>query len=137
MRPPRSRPAAFAIGIVALIVAGIGIMNIMLVSVTERTKEIGIRKALGARERMIMLQFLLEAIILCNIGGLIGVGVGFAIGNILSIVAPFGAHVPLEWVFVGLGFCTLVGLTFRLPAGDARVEAQPDRRAALRVDPET
>ena len=83
----------------------------------ELTKEVGIRKALGARERMIMLQFLLEATILCNIGGLIGVGVGFAIGNILSIVAPFGAHVPLEWVFVGLGFCTLVGLSFGfLPA---------------------
>lgn len=111
------KAGGFAIGIVALIVAGIGIMNIMLVSVTERTKEIGIRKALGARQQTIMLQFLLEATILCNIGGLIGVGVGFAIGNILSIVAPFGAHVPMEWVFIGLGFCTLVGLSFGfLPA---------------------
>jgi putative ABC transport system permease protein len=106
------KTGGFAIGIVALIVAGIGIMNIMLVSVTERTKEIGIRKALGARERIIMLQFLLEAIILCNIGGVIGVAVGFGIGNILSIVAPFGAHVPMEWTIVGLAFCTGVGLTF-------------------------
>ncbi len=106
------KTGGFAIGIVALIVAGIGIMNIMLLSVTERTKEIGIRKALGARERSIMLQFLLEAVILCNIGGMIGVAVGFGIGNILSIVAPFGAHVPMEWAIVGLAFCTGVGLTF-------------------------
>ena len=106
------KTGGFAIGIIALVVAGIGIMNIMLVSVTERTKEIGIRKALGARARIIMLQFLMEAIILCNIGGLIGVAVGFGIGNILSIVAPFGAHVPMEWTIVGLAFCTGVGLTF-------------------------
>jgi putative ABC transport system permease protein len=106
------KTGGFAIGIVALIVAGIGIMNIMLVSVTERTKEIGIRKALGARERIIMLQFLMEAIILCNIGGLIGVAVGFALGNIISLVTDFSAHVPMEWVLVGLGFCTAVGLTF-------------------------
>ena len=100
------------IGIVALLVAGIGIMNIMLVSVTERTREIGIRKALGARRRNILLQFLLEAIILCNIGGIIGVAAGFAIGNILSLVTPFAAHVPLVWTFVGIAFCTTVGLTF-------------------------
>jgi putative ABC transport system permease protein len=106
------KTGGFAIGIVALVVAGIGIMNIMLVSVTERTKEIGIRKALGARERIIMLQFLMEAIILCNIGGLIGVGVGFGIGNILSLVTDFAATVPLEWVFGGVAFCTAVGLTF-------------------------
>jgi putative ABC transport system permease protein len=106
------RTGGFAIGIVALVVAGIGIMNIMLVSVTERTKEIGIRKALGARERVIMLQFLLEAIILCNIGGLIGVAAGFGIGNILSLVTDFAASVPLEWVIGGLAFCTAVGLTF-------------------------
>ena len=106
------KTGGFAIGIVALIVAGIGIMNIMLVSVTERTKEIGIRKALGARERSIMLQFLLEAIILCNIGGMIGVAVGFGIGNILSLVTPFAAHVPMEWAVVGLLFCSGVGLTF-------------------------
>ena len=103
---------SFVIGIVALVVAGIGIMNIMLVSVTERTKEIGIRKALGARQKNILLQFLLEAIILCNIGGLIGVAVGFGLGNIVSLVTPFAAHVPLGWTIVGIIFCTAVGLTF-------------------------
>ena len=106
------KAGSFAIGIVALIVAGIGIMNIMLVSVTERTREIGIRKALGARRRAILLQFLIEAIILCNIGGIIGLAAGFAIGNIISLVTDFPAHVPLEWTFVGLLFCTGVGLTF-------------------------
>jgi putative ABC transport system permease protein len=106
------KTGGFAIGIVALVVAGIGIMNIMLVSVTERTKEIGIRKALGAREKIIMLQFMLEAIILCNLGGLIGVAAGFGLGNVLSLVTDFAAHVPLEWVFGGVAFCTAVGLTF-------------------------
>jgi putative ABC transport system permease protein len=106
------KAGSFVIGIVALIVAGIGIMNIMLVSVTERTKEIGIRKALGAKRMNILLQFLIEAIILCNIGGIIGVAVGFALGNIISLVTHFAAHVPLEWTFVGILFCTAVGLTF-------------------------
>jgi putative ABC transport system permease protein len=84
----------------------------MLVSVTERTKEIGIRKALGAKQRSILLQFLMEAIILCNIGGIIGVAVGFGLGNITSMVTDFAAHVPLEWTFVGIIFCTVVGLSF-------------------------
>jgi putative ABC transport system permease protein len=106
------KTGSFVIGIVALIVAGIGIMNIMLVSVTERTKEIGIRKALGAKRRYILLQFLMEAIILCNIGGVVGVAVGFGLGNITSLVTDFAAHVPMEWTVVGLIFCTAVGLSF-------------------------
>ena len=103
---------AFVIGIVALIVAGIGIMNIMFVSVTERTHEIGIRKSLGAKRKNILMQFLLEAIILSNIGGAIGVAVGFGLGNIVSMLTNFAAHIPLEWALVGLIFCTAVGLTF-------------------------
>ena len=106
------KAGSFVIGIVALLVAGIGIMNIMLVSVTERTKEIGIRKALGARQKNILLQFLLEAIILCNIGGLIGVAAGYALGNVVSLVTDFAAHVPLVWTVVGILFCSAVGLTF-------------------------
>lgn len=103
---------AFVIGIVALIVAGIGIMNIMLVSVTERTREIGIRKSLGARRRNILNQFLLEAIILSNIGGLIGVMVGFGLGNIVTMFTDFAISVPLNWAIIGLVFCTAVGLIF-------------------------
>ncbi|GAB4365096.1 MAG: ABC transporter permease [Calditrichia bacterium] len=103
---------AFAIGIIALIVAGIGIMNIMLVSVTERTREIGVRKSVGARRRHILLQFLLEAIILCNIGGAIGVLVGFALGNVVTLFTNFAVTIPLNWAVAGLLFCTAVGLTF-------------------------
>jgi len=106
------KAGSFVIGIVALIVAGIGIMNIMLVSVTDRIKEIGIRKALGAKRRFILMQFLLEAVILCNIGGVIGVLVGFGLGNIVSMVTPFEANVPLEWAIVGILFCTAVGVGF-------------------------
>jgi putative ABC transport system permease protein len=106
------KTAAFVLGIVALIVAGIGIMNIMLVSVTERTKEIGIRKALGAKRRSILLQFLIEAIVLCNIGGVIGVLIGFGLGNIVTLFTDFAVHVPMEWAVRGVVFCSVVGLVF-------------------------
>ena len=111
---------AFAIGIIALLVAGIGIMNIMLVSVTERTKEIGIRKSLGAKPPYILRQFLLEAIVLCNLGGIIGVIVGFGIGNMivkLGMSSSFETVVPMQWAVIGLLFCTAVGVIFgMLPA---------------------
>jgi len=106
--------AAFVIGIIALVVAGIGIMNIMLVSVTERTKEIGIRKSLGAKPRYILTQFLLEAVILCNIGGVVGVLVGFGLGNLVTLFTSFDVNVPLQWVFIGLAFCSAVGVAFGL-----------------------
>jgi putative ABC transport system permease protein len=106
--------AAFVIGIIALVVAGIGIMNIMLVAVTERTREIGLRKALGAPRRSILAQFLLEAVILCNIGGVAGVAVGFALGNLVSVFAHYDARVPMEWAAIGLVFCSMVGIGFGL-----------------------
>jgi putative ABC transport system permease protein len=106
--------AAFVIGIIALVVAGIGIMNIMLVAVTERTREIGIRKALGAKPVSILAQFLLEAIILCNIGGAIGVLAGFGMGNLVAVFAHFDVHVPMEWAVIGLLFCSAVGVAFGL-----------------------
>jgi putative ABC transport system permease protein len=105
---------AFVMGTIALIVAGIGIMNIMLVSVTERTKEIGIRKSLGAKRSNIRNQFLLEAIILCNIGGIIGVLLGIGLGNILSMVTSFEVSIPVGWAVFGLAFCTMVGVSFGL-----------------------
>jgi len=105
---------AFVIGTVALIVAGIGIMNIMLVSVTERTKEIGIRKSLGAKPQNILAQFLLEAVILCNIGGIIGVLVGFGLGNVVTLFSTFDSSVPIIWAVVGLLFCSAVGIGFGL-----------------------
>ena len=114
------KAGAFVIGIIALLVAGIGIMNIMLVSVTERTKEIGIRKSLGAKPPYILRQFLLEAVVLCNFGGIIGVAVGFGIGNMmvkLGMSSSFETVVPMQWAVIGLLFCTAVGVIFgMLPA---------------------
>ena len=111
---------AIVIGAIALMVAGIGIMNIMLVSVTERTKEIGIRKALGAKPRNILMQFLLEAVLLCNVGGFIGVLLGFGFGNVMvkaGMSSAFETEVPIEWAIVGLLFCTVVGVIYgMLPA---------------------
>jgi len=114
------KAGAFVIGIIALLVAGIGIMNIMLVSVTERTKEIGIRKSLGAKPRFILRQFLIEAIVLCNVGGVIGVLIGFGIGNMMvkmGLGSEFESVVPMEWAVIGLLFCSAVGIIFgMLPA---------------------
>jgi putative ABC transport system permease protein len=110
----------FVMGTMSLLVAGIGIMNIMLVAVTERTKEIGIRKSLGAKRRDILWQFLLEATALCNVGGLIGIALGFSLGNVLSMVTDFEASVPLDWAIYGLLFCSFIGMTFgMIPAMQA------------------
>ncbi|MEK9135739.1 MAG: FtsX-like permease family protein, partial [Bacteroidota bacterium] len=97
---------------IALLAAGVGIMNIMLVSVTERTREIGIRKAIGAQQRDVLSQFIIEAVILCQIGGVIGIALGVLGGNIVGIVFDAPAIVPWDWVMIGLGVCTVVGLTF-------------------------
>jgi len=106
------KTGAFIVGIIALVVAGIGIMNIMLVSVTERTREIGLRKSIGAKRKDILVHFLLEAIILSNIGGLFGVLIGFGLGNLVSIFTGFLVTIPLDWAIIGLVFCTAVGLLF-------------------------
>ncbi len=103
---------AFIMGGVALLVAGIGIMNIMLVSVTERTREIGIRKSLGAKRQNILLQFLLEAVVLCNVGGVIGIALGFALGNAFTFFTDFEANIPLGWALFGVFFCSLIGVVF-------------------------
>jgi putative ABC transport system permease protein len=103
---------ALAVSIIALIAAGVGIMNIMLVSVTERTREIGIRKAIGARKKSILIQFLLEAITLCIIGGFIGIVLGVGIGNIAGSFLNAKAAVPYDWVIIGLSLCIFVGVLF-------------------------
>lgn len=100
------------ISAIALIAAGVGIMNIMLVSVMERTREIGIRKAIGAKRRDILLQFIIEAVVLCEIGGLIGVIVGVAGGNISAIILKIPGVIPYDWVLIGLFICSLVGIIF-------------------------
>jgi putative ABC transport system permease protein len=105
--------AAVAICAMSLLVAGIGIMNIMLVSVRERTREIGIRKALGARRRDILLQFVTEAVLLSELGGAIGVGTGIGLAALAAALVPaLEAAIPIWAVVLGLGFCSLVGLFF-------------------------
>jgi putative ABC transport system permease protein len=106
------RVGAAVISSIALLAAGIGIMNIMLVSVTERTREIGIRRAVGARKRNITVQFILEAIVLCEVGGLLGVLLGIAGGNIAAYYFEVPAVIPIDWVIIGLVICSLVGIVF-------------------------
>ncbi len=104
---------AGAVSVIALVVAGIGIMNIMLVSVSERIKEIGIRKAIGATRNNILFQFLLEAVFLSLIGGVIGVMLGIGVGNMVTLVMKNVAPViPIDWVFIGLGVCSFIGIVF-------------------------
>ncbi len=97
---------------IALLAAGIGIMNIMLVSVTERTREIGIRRAVGAKKRNIMAQFMIEAIVLCEIGGVIGVVCGILGGNTTAYLFKLDPVIPLDWVGLGLLICSVVGIIF-------------------------
>jgi putative ABC transport system permease protein len=103
---------ALVISIFALLAAGIGIMNIMLVSVTERTREIGIRKALGAKKINILGQFLIEAIVLCLLGGFIGIAIGVGIGNLAGAALSAQAAIPYDWVAIGMSLCILVGVGF-------------------------
>jgi putative ABC transport system permease protein len=114
-----------AIAAISLIVGGIGIMNIMLVSVRERTREIGLRKAVGARERDILLQFMLEALMLSTTGGLIGLLIGVAIAVGANATGQARAVVSPESVALAVSFAMLVGLFFGI---------EPARRAA-RLDP--
>ena len=99
-------------GLISLIAAGIGIMNIMLVSVKERTKEIGIRKALGAKRSWILFQFIIEAITLCQLGGIIGIFFGILSGIGLGALINTTASIPLFWVIFSVTACTVMGLAF-------------------------
>lgn len=103
---------AFAVSAIALLVAGIGIMNIMLVSVTERIKEIGIRKAIGATRGHILTQFLTEAVILSQFGGIVGVILGIAAGNLVAVFMNVSAVIPVDWAIYGLLVCSVIGIGF-------------------------
>jgi putative ABC transport system permease protein len=102
--------AGFIIGIITLIGAAIGLMNIMLVSVTERTKEIGTLKAIGAMNQTIRLQFLLEAIVICQMGGILGILLGIIAGNAVSLSIGGTFIIPWVWMLMGVVFCLVVGL---------------------------
>jgi putative ABC transport system permease protein len=121
-----------AISFVALMIGGIGVMNIMLVSVTERTKEIGIRKAVGATRFNILSQFLIEAVALTAIGGLAGLAVGEVASLIMNKYSPLPAYVPLWAILVGIGISAAIGIIFGLwPAWKA---ARLDPIEALRYE---
>jgi putative ABC transport system permease protein len=103
---------ALGIGFITLVVGGIGIMNIMLVSVRERTREIGLRRALGARRRTILLQFMIEASVVAALGGAIGTALGLGVAQLIALVSPLAAAVTPSAVALGLGFSAAVGLLF-------------------------
>jgi putative ABC transport system permease protein len=124
--------AARLIGIITLFGAAISLMNIMLVSVTERTREIGARKALGATQSLIRWQFLLEALFIGQIGGVVGVFMGMTVGNLVAMLVGVGFIVPWVWMGSGIGLCLVVGLLSGFyPAAKA---AQLDPIEALRYE---
>ena len=106
--------AMFVVGAISLIVGGIGIMNIMLVSVSERTREIGVRKAIGATNRNILVQFIVESIVLTIIGGILGVAVGFALAWLVDLLTPVPARIQTWSLSLGVGFSFACGFFFGL-----------------------
>ena len=102
--------AAYLIGFITFFGSGIALMNIMLVSVTERTREIGINKAIGARSGHIVTQFLVETLVICQTGGIAGILMGVLFGNLLSLFLDVGFIMPWQWIGGGFVFCLLVGL---------------------------
>src|SRR5690606_25126406 len=117
---------------VSLVVGGIGIMNIMLVSVTERTREIGLRLAIGARSFDVLLQFLIEAIVISIVGGGLGIGIGFLVSEFLRIYQGMAATIPLNAVLVAVMFSAAVGIFFGFYP--ARKAANLDPIVALKYE---
>ena len=117
---------------ISLIVGGIGVMNIMLVSVTERTREIGLRKALGATQKSIMMQFIIEAVLLCILGGLLGIFIGVSLLYLFTSLNDWIFYMPLSAVFGSITFCALVGLFFGI--WPAKRAAKLDPAVSLRYE---
>lgn len=111
-----------SIAAISLLVGGIGIMNIMLVSVTERTKEIGLRKAIGARRRDILIQFLVESVVVSVVGGVMGIGLGWVITSSLSAIAGWATSISIQSVSLAFLFSAFIGIVFGI---------YPARKASL------
>ena len=127
------RIGAFVISLIALVAAGVGIMNIMLVSVTERTKEIGIRKSIGARSRDILRQFLAEAVFISQAGGILGIILGVVGGNLLAAWLEADLIFPFGWAIAGLVVCSGIGIGFGFYPAYRAASLDPDRSPPLRV----
>ena len=120
------------LGSIALVVGGVVIMNIMLVSVTERTREIGVRKALGAKQRDVLMQFLIESASLASVGGIFGILGGVLVGKLITVFVGFPTAVPIWAIFLGLFLAGAVGIFFGVyPASKA---ARLDPVVALRAE---
>ncbi len=104
--------AAMIIASIALLASGIGIMNIMLVTVSERTREIGVRKSMGAKRKDVLFQFMFEALILTEIGGVIGIVLGIAAGNIVALISDMSFVFPWDWAIIGIVVCSAIALIF-------------------------
>jgi putative ABC transport system permease protein len=100
------------ISAIALVAAGVGIMNIMLVSVTERTREIGIRKAIGAKKANIRTQFIMEAVVLSEFGGILGIVLGIVVGNLSALLLSVPPVIPYDWAAIGFIICSVIGVVF-------------------------
>jgi putative ABC transport system permease protein len=123
--------SAGAIGLITLIGAAIGLMNIMLVAVNERTKEVGLIKAIGGKSKNVRQQFLFESLIISLLGALFGIVLGVLVGNLFSIVLGTGFVVPWSWVIIGIIICSVVGLAAGIYPAMKAAKLEPDRCIAV------